>query len=713
MRSPEPKSALRPVPARPQIPVWLLAVLLALVTVILYWPVMHCDFVNYDDNFNVTENPHVQNGLTWSGVKWAFSNTEQAAYWAPMMWLSHMLACQLFGLNPWGHHLINVLLHAANTVLVFLLFRRLMSLRPGENSWAPAPQAGATWRSFFVAALFGWHPLRVESVAWVTERKDVLSAFFGLLSLIFYVRFVQQKEARSKPQGTSVSLILSPYCWSLFFFALGLMSKAMLVTWPFVMLLLDWWPLERFKVQGSRFKVQGLILEKIPFFGLAAAASVVTYLVQKNGGAVMSMATLPLGGRLENALISYCRYLEKLFWPEDLAVFYPHPTHWPMAQVLLAGGVLLGLTIWMIGMRRRYPFMLMGWLWFLGTLVPVIQLVQSGEQAMADRFTYIPSLGISLLVVWGACELTLRWRYQRTILGVAGLATVVVCCEVTRQQLGYWKDSESLFRHTLAVTENNYLAHKALGVVLGMQGRSDEAIDQFQEALHLVPDYADACDGLGVALDRKGRIDEAIQQLHKAVRLRPGLADFHYDFGVVLGEKGQVDEAINQFQEAVRLKPDYAEAHNNLGMTLGQKGRLDEAIDQFRETIWLKPDYIEAHYNLGVALNLKGQADAAIQQFQETIRLKPDYAEAHYDLGTALDRKGRLDEAMDQFQEAVQLKPDYAEAHNNLGTLLGLKGRTDEAIAQFQEALRLKPNFTAARGNLAHTLEMKNAPAGR
>ena len=580
MRSPGLKSTLRPVSARPQIPVWLLAALLALLTVALYWPATRCDFVDFDDDFYITENPHVRVGLTWETVKWAFCDTKQAAYWAPMMWLSHQLICQLFGLNPWAHHLINVLLHAANTVLVFLLFQRLMSLRPGENSWAPAPQAGATWRSFFVAALFGWHPAHVESVAWVTERKDVLSTFFGLLALIFYVRFVRQKEARSKQQGTSVSLILTPYFLSLFFFALGLMSKAMLVTLPFVMLLLDWWPLKRIPISDTdsgrvlaihrsfRFPIFRLVVEKLPFFGLAAVMSIVTFLVQKRWGIVVTIENMPFAARGNNALISYCRYLGKLFWPTDLAVFYPHPGNWPEDEVALAGGLLLGITVLCIVVRRQYPFMLMGWLWFVGTLVPVIQLVQSGRYAMADRYTYIPSLGVSIMLVWGVCELTRRWRRQIVGLSVAGCAVMVLCLGMTRKQLGYWQNSETLFRHTLAVTRNNQLAHNNLGLAVERKGQTDEAIRQFQGAIRLDPGVAEAHNNLGTALGDKSQMDEAIHQFREAIRLNPGLAEAHYNLGTALGMKGRTDEAIRQFQEAIRLQPDFAEARSNLAHAL-------------------------------------------------------------------------------------------------------------------------------------------------
>jgi protein O-mannosyl-transferase len=726
--------------AEPGLPVWLMAVLLLLVTVALYWPATRCDFVSYDDQEFLTENPHVQGGVRWEAVQWAFCNTEQPAYWAPLMWLSHMLAWQCFGLNAWGHHLINVLLHATNTALVFLLFRRLTR---------------ATWRSLMAAALFGLHPLRVESVAWVTERKDVLSGLFGLLALLAYAHWAQAQSLKSKVQSlesaggtedadSGIQKPPSPntqhvarntqhaprftfhvsrvtaypgtfYLLSLFCFALGLMSKpTLMVTLPCVMLLLDYWPLRRHAEYGRRNAepgaggtVQGrtlprmkLVWEKAPFFVLAAVASVMTFIAQKQGGNLASNAGLPLGARLGNALISYCRYLGKLFWPTDLAVFYPQPRHWPLGQMLLAGGLLLGLSVLFFMQRRRYPYLLMGWLWFSGALVPVIGLVQAGAQAMADRFTYVPSLGVLILAVWGASELTRTWHDSVKAFSVAGGAAIVLCLALTRQQLGYWQDSEALFRHALEVTENNWVAHNNLGIVLDDKGQSDEATRHYEAALRANPEYADAHNNLGAALDQKGQIDEAIRHYQAALRLKPDHAGAHKNLGLALGKKGQVDEAIRQYLEAIRLKPEEADIHSNLGVAFAMKGQLDEAILQFQEALRLKPDHAEAHYNLGRALDLKGKTDEAIRQYQEAVRLKPDHADAHNNLGLALGRKGRTDEAIRQYQEAIRLKPDHAEAHNNLGIAFYQQRRTSEAIRQFQDALRLNPDFVSARKNL-------------
>ncbi len=563
-------------------PAWLMPVLLVLVTIGLYWPATHCGFVNYDDNLYITENPHVRAGLNWEGVKWAFFH-RVAGNWHPVTVWSHMLDCQLFGMQPWGHHLINVLLHALNTALVFGLLRRM---------------TGAYWRSALVAALFGWHPLHVESVAWVAERKDVLSTFFGLLALLAYVRYAAQSGVRS-PQS-KVSYMLALVC-----FALGLMSKPMLVTWPLVMLLLDWWPLKRFTIYDLRFTIFRLVLEKVPFFVLAAAASVVTCVVQRHSGAMEMVHNLTLGARVGNALISYCLYLGKMFWPVNLAVFYPHPGSWPESEVLLATGFLLGLTGLWILMRQRCPFLVMGWLWYVGTLVPVIGLVQVGEQAMADRYTYIPSLGILILTVWGLYELTRRWRYPTWMLSVAGGAAIILCLGMTRQQLGFWQNDETLFRHALAVTQNNFLAHNGLGLALGARGHIDEAISEFQEAIRLKPDFAKAHNNLGTALGMKGQNAEAISEFQEAIRLAPNFAEAHYNLGTVLFKTGRIDEAIEQFRETIRLNPDLSEAHYNLGFALATKGQIDEAIDEYQLTLRLNPNDADARDNLAHALGLK------------------------------------------------------------------------------------------------------------
>jgi Flp pilus assembly protein TadD len=707
---PAPMGAPLAAPARPRFPAWLLAVLLVLVTVALYWPATSHDFVNYDDDLYVTDNAQVMSGLTWNSLKWAWLNPV-AANWHPVTVLSHMTDCQVFGLKPWGHHLTNVLLHALNAALVFALLQQMTGLR---------------WRSLFVAGLFAFHPLRVESVAWVAERKDMLSGFFGLLALIFYARYAQRSVISNQwpvtgsqspkvagpnngPRTRDHRLLITDhrslfYLLSLFCFALGLMSKPMLVTWPLVMLLLDYWPLRRMKnaecrMQNvatadtqhttrntdhvSRFTLHApistplrLVTEKLPFFALAALASLMTFVVQQHGGAMKGAEKLALGVRIGNALISYARYLGKLFWPTDLAVFYPHPGYWALGKVLLAGGLVLGVSGLLWTWRRRIPYLLVGWLWFLGTLIPVIGLVQVGKQAMADRYTYLPSLGVLVLVVWGACDLTRRWRYRVPGLSALGGAAIVFCLALTRQQLKIWKDGEVLFRHALQVTGSNYVAHKFLGDALDKKGQLDEAISHYQEALRLKPDDALVYNNLGVAFDKKGQSEDAIRQYREIIRLEPDRPFAHYNLGNALLKKGQLDEAIIQYQEALRLKPDYADAHNNLGNALGGKGQTDAAIDQYRQAVHLKPEDAFAHNNLGAALERQGLTDEAIIQYQEAVHLNPENALAHNNLGAALDKKGRTDEAIIQFQEAIRLKPDFTDAKNNLARAQALRNES-------------------------------------
>ncbi len=698
-----------------QFPAWLVMVLLVLVTVALYWPATSHDFADYDDNFYVTENSHVQGGLTWAGAKWAFLNPV-AGNWHPLTVLSHMLDCQLFGLNPWGHHLTSVLLHAVNTVLVFLLLLRLTGLRPEKGAGAADRQGGAFWRSVMVAVLFGWHPVHVESVAWVAERKDVLSTCFGLLTLIAYARYVEKSKVQSPKSKVWYGL-------ALLLFALGLMSKAMLVTWPFVLLLLDWWPLQR--VSSFKFSVSSsgtvspstlnplarrsgvetaqlstLVFEKLPFFVLAAVMSVVTFAVQQHSGAMQAVESLPVEARAENALISYCRYLGKLFWPVDLAVFYPYSRHWPMGEVLLAGVMLLSITVLCIVVRRRYPFMLMGWLWYVGTLVPVIGLVQVGDQALADRYTYIPSIGVLVLVIWGAYELTRRWRNRVMIWSVAGCGAIILCVGLTRQQLGYWTNDETLFRHAVEVTKNNYLAHNNLGDILSKNGRTDEAISQFQEAIRQKADYADAHYNLGRVFSRKGQLDQAVSQYRAAIRLNPDFAKAHNNLGNALFKEGRLDEAIEQLQAAIRLDPNYAEAHGNLGNVFFKRGQLAEAISQFQEAIRLKPDEVNAHYNLGAVLSQQGRTDEAINQFQAAIRLRPEYAEAYDNLAKLLAGEGRLDEAVSCYRAEIGLKPGAVDAEGNLGNVLAAQGRHAEADREYEAVLRLVPN--SAQGHLRY-----------
>src|SRR5579872_4512273 len=583
-----------------------LSLLLFSVTLWTFFPSYHNDFVNFDDDVYVSQNAHVQGGLTWESIQWAFHNAE-SGNWHPLTWLSHMLYCQLFGLNPAGHHLTSVLIHALNTSLLFLALTAL---------------TGATWRSFFVAALFGLHPLRVESVAWVAERKDVLSTFFWMLALWAYAMYA----GKSKPLPCAKANAF--YAIALALFALGLMCKSMLVTVPFTLLLLDYWPLDRWRPGKIRF----LVMEKAPFFLLAAIVSAITLISQRSAGAVQTLDRLPLPARIENALVSYCRYLEKVFWPVNLAVDYPPVDHWPAAVMALAALVLAGICVLAWAMRRERPYLIVGWLWFLGTLVPVIGIVQVGWQSMADRYSYVPSIGLLLILVWGSRELPGRWRGQAVTLPIVASVAIIFLMTVTRVQIGYWKDTESLFRHAIAVTENNVPAYLHLGSELARSRRLDEAISMCQEAVRLKPAFGEAHSQLGNALYMKGLHEEGVSQLEEAIRLQPSYAQAHFNLGVALVARGGLDEAISQFQEALKCNPSYGEAHSALGVALENKGRLDEGIFQFEEAIRLKPDYAPAHCNLGVALSAKGRREEAISHLRQALKLWPNYPAAEQQL---------------------------------------------------------------------------------
>lgn len=654
-----------------------MSVLLLLVVLGTFWPAVHNSFVGYDDPDYVTGNWRVQQGLTRGTIQWAFSASE-AANWHPLTWISHALDWEIFGPFPWGHHLTSIMLHAANATLCFLALKSLTR---------------ALWRSFAVALLFGLHPLRVESVAWIAERKDVLSAFFFFLVLLAYAPYARGAEAARgalkgrkdrEVAGIPQAAIRTPkvasphwryYILGLALFLLGLMSKPMLVTLPFVLLLLDYWPLRRFEVtqHGTNAKKRFLLAaEKLPFLLAALAICFVTFFVQRKAGAMST--SVPIVNRLENAAISYCRYLGKTFIPIDLAVFYPPIPHWPLAAVIMALFALAAVTFAALTVRRSHPYVAVGWFWFVGMLVPVIGLVQVGEQSMADRYTYLPSVGVLMMLAWGIPELTSHWPSS---LGLTWATTVAVigCILLTRQTLGYWEDTSHLFRHALSITKGNYLAHNNLGTDLDRRGLGEEAVSEFQQALACKPNYPEAHKNLGVVLERQGRIDLALQH----------------------------------FQEALKLKPDFAEALNGIGSVLVRQGNPEEAMRYYERAITAKSDSADAHFNLAILLQQQGKIDQAVSEFGAALKSQPDSAETHNSLGVALERKGRLDEAIEQYSAALRLRPDYARAHFNLGVAMSRKGLLGAAIAQYQEALKFKPDYGAAQTNLAILLEMKKA----
>jgi Tfp pilus assembly protein PilF len=558
----------------------------------VFWQSTDHDFLTYDDNLYVTDNLHVKTGLTYRNMLWAFT-TMEASNWHPVTWWSHMLDSQIYGLNPKGHHLTNVLFHIANTLLLlYLLFSATRNY----------------WQSLFVAALFGLHPLHVESVAWIAERKDLVSTFFGFVALILYFRYAKHPRP-------------FPYLLSLVAYAVGLMAKPMLVTLPFVMLLCDVWPLGRLRLEtkpleypthdmgkeSSASTRSRLVVEKIPFFVLSLASCIVTYVAQNEGGAVADLQFVPFLFRIVNALLSYVRYISKMFWPHHLAVIYPMPPTLTMTQGITAGLLLLGISYLVYRLARKHPYLFVGWLWYLGTLVPVIGLVQVGNQALADRYTYIPLIGLFIMMSWGAWNLVKNFRYWRILVPVAVGLTLTALTISTWVQLSYWKNSVTLFQHASMSVTDNYIAYIHLGDGLSQQGKFTEAIDYYLLALRFRPNRQDIHTNLAVAYDQAGNIEAAINHYLKALSLDPGNAKLNYNLGLAFGVQGNLKESLYYLGRAVTINPKFPEAHYNLGVALAKQGRLDEGIRHFREALQADPGWVEARKALETAMRLKSE----------------------------------------------------------------------------------------------------------
>lgn len=565
----------------------LICLVLTLGTAALYWPITTHPFIIFDDEQYISANHHVATGLNWTNFVWAFTTGDQAN-WHPLTWLSHQLDCTLFGLNAGGHHLVNLLFHIANTLLLFVFLRGT---------------TGATWRSAFVAALFAWHPLHVESVAWAAERKDVLSTFFWLLTLLAYARYAENatgngcgRTGDAPAAARGVQHAARFYFVALFLFACSLMSKPMAVTLPFVLLLLDLWPLRR--ISKFKFKITNyrrLILEKIPFFVLAFADCAVTYLVQAHGGAVAKTAWTE---NLANAVLAYARYTAKLFWPTDLAIVYPHPRHWPVALALGAALALAAWTFLCVRDWRKRPFLAVGWLWFLGTLVPTIGLVQVGAASIADRYTYIPSVGFFIVLVWGAAEWFAAQPRGKILLPALGGAALLGCACVTARQISFWRDSVTLFRHAVAVTTDNYVAENVLGKAYEKIGEDTHALVCYQLSVKTEPRFPQSQFNLAMSLLTFGRTDEALEHLQKAAALDPGDPDVQYDLGIYFSQHESWTNAVNCFSNALSVRPDFARAQLALGGALANLGRPTDAAPHFRAALRLDPNLSEARTNL-------------------------------------------------------------------------------------------------------------------
>jgi protein O-mannosyl-transferase len=587
---------------------------LAVVTFGMYAQVIGHHFITLDDFSYIAENPMVNRGVTLGGLAWAFT-TFHAGNWHPLTWIAHMIDSQLFSTFAGGHLLVNALIHTANTLLVF---------------WFLLRTTHARWSSALVAALFALHPLHVESVAWASERKDTLSTFFGLLSLIAYARYAEAPSIRR-------------YAWVAIMLALGLLAKPMLVTWPFVMLLLDYWPLGRACSHGpvarrnrdapqgrgySAFPVartlRGLVVEKIPLFALVAASAVVTFLAQSHGGAVRGFTEAPITLRLSNALVSYAKYVVRAFWPNDLAVYYPYAGI-PAWQIIGAAFLLIGITAFCVFQFRKHSgYLIVGWLWFLGTLVPVIRLVQIGGQNMADRYFYIPSIGLFIGLVFGLTDVAKSWRVARWLSAAITGVVLLVLATLTNAQIQRWRDSFTLYEHTLAVTPPNLLIEHNLGLAMGDSGRYDEAAVHFEKALQIDPNFYDGLVGLGVTREFQGRLPEAIRYFQAAIHSQPDMPKAHVQLGLALWKQNDHQGALEEMRRASQLAPEDEDIRADFGIALELVDRLPEAIEQFHEALRMNPNDAETHNNLGLALLASGKPRESIPEFETALRLKPE-----------------------------------------------------------------------------------------
>lgn len=645
------------------------AAALVAITLALYAPVRSHEFLNYDDNEYVTEHPFVRDGVTWAGVRWALTGVHQAT-WHPVTSLSHLLDVELFGLDAGAHLVVNVVLHAAATAALFLVL---------------AAMTGARWPSAWVAAVFAWHPLHVESVAWVSERKDVLSGLCGMLTLAAHLRFAR------RPTWTNQAAVVTV-------FAVGLLAKPMVVTLPFVLLLLDWWPLGRLRDRATAI---ALAREKVPLFALAAVVSVLTVVAQRSAGALATtLASTPLAYRLGNAAISYATYVWKTIWPTGLAVFYPSPTHLSAWHALGAALLLLAITGAVTVDRKRRPFLVVGWLWFLGTLVPVIGLVRQGDQAMADRFTYLPAIGLYVMVAWGACSMPAARRATPALVAGA-VTTLAACLAVTTAQIAHWRNSLTLFGHAVAVTRDNHVAHTNLGIALDERGRHAEAMEHYARAVAIAPRYAKAHLNYGRALAQTGRGTDAEAEYAEAARLDPGSAPAAYNLGLARAERGALDDAIAEYRRALALDPRHAKAANNLGWALAAKGDHEAAIAAYERALAVDPTMVAAHNNLAVTLADLGRLDEAIAHATTATQLAPTEPRAHATRATLLAQAARYTDAIAAYREALRLAPTLVEVRLDLAKALAAAGDERAAITEYRTVLRQRPTDPTATAELA------------
>ncbi len=703
----------------------LIYAVLAVAVSAAYWRVFSNGFVNYDDPMYITDNKHIQEGFTWDGVVWAFKSG-YAVNWHPVTWLSHMLDCQLFGLNPRGHHLTSLLLHIANTLLLFYVLRKM---------------TGALWASAFAAAVFGLHPLHIQSVGWVSERKDVLSTLFWLLTLLSYIRYVQDRNFKR-------------YLITISLFAVGLMAKPMLVTLPIVMLLLDYWPLKRFSIadcqlpieKNPKSKIQNpkfaqsfwqLIIEKIPFFVLSVISSAITFFVQQQGGAVATFDKISPALRLCNIPMAYCAYIVKTIIPSGLMAYYPYNTN---ASILLIAAAVLFLAVISAGVIfLRRPYLIVGWLFFIITLVPVIGIIQVGGQSRADRYMYIPMIGLLIMIAWGLKEIAERVRLGRFILIPAAAVCLSALSIATWINVGYWKNTFTLFGHAIEVMPANHVALLYLGNTLIEQKNISGGIEYYKKSIEAAPGFADARFNLGLALFHDNKFDKALEQYNMVLNIKENYPRVHFyianvlaktghtdaaarhysiaikndpddieaysNWAVMLAEKGQIEQAIEQYNKALAIKPDNADIHNNLGNALKNQGKLAQAAEHYQKALLLRPDFAQAQVSFADTLRMQGRLDAAIEHYRLALKADSNSSDACYGLGMAMSETNHPDQAVDWYLKAIELDGSNIFAHGQLGLVMARQGKIDEAINHIQIVLKARPNDAEMHCNLGIILE--------
>ncbi|MBA4366423.1 MAG: hypothetical protein C0403_02160 [Desulfobacterium sp.] len=680
---------------------------LIVTTLAVYWQVNEFEFVGLDDALYVADNPHTKEGLSYQNIKWAFTEaTEITNYWAPLTWISIIVDYELYGMNAGGYHITNLIFHILNSILVLLVFNKM---------------TGKLWHSSFLAVMFAIHPLHVESVAWMTERKDVLSTFFWLLTMWFYASY-------AKLPGTGRYLLV------IICFFLGIMAKPMLVTLPFVLLLLDFWPLSRLEPSLSVSALQKnflLLLEKMPLLIIIFIVSFSAFFFQEKGGVLPSLELIPLYLRIENVLVSYTGYLWKMLWPFGLCAIYPYPNDIPNWQVIISFTILSSISLISIRTIKKAPWFTFGWFWYLGILVPVIGIVVIGPHAMADRYTYIPLIGIFIIISWGLPELITQLKFRTAYLGISVCLLSLILMLIAWIQVGYWRTSYTLFQHALEVTQKNPLAHDGMANALAKYGHVDESIKHYEKSIMLYPHSAEVHSNLGVALFKTGKTKEAIQHYKTAIQLKPDFVRAWNNLGNAHKKNGQFDEATVCFAKAIKLEPNSAVINYNFGSLLLEKNKLKEAEHYFQKAIQLNPSFAaDANNNLGKIYMQMNEMEKAVQSFLLALQNNPNQAKTHYYLGDAYTKSGKLDEAMTHFSKAVKIEPDFADAQVafkqvsdlnkqfneslktiekeiqddpknpnlffQLGKLYEQTNKFDQAIIAYQNSIELQPDFIPA-----------------